>query len=84
MVNILESVESKNIEKASMLIHKLKPSLTMIGLDQERKKIRNLDKDITQGYDLSKVKRIIEDLQRVIDKQIPILKQQIDKLKAYV
>jgi hypothetical protein len=52
----------------------------MIGLEKEREKIKNLDKEITQGYDLSKVKRIIEDLQLIIDKQIPILKQQIAKL----
>jgi PAS domain S-box-containing protein len=80
MINIFEAIERRDIDKVSMLIHKLKPSLMMIGLEKEREKIKNLDKEITQGYDLSKVKRIIEDLQLIIDKQIPILKQQIAKL----
>jgi PAS domain S-box-containing protein len=80
MTGIFEAIDKKDIDKASMLIHKLKPSLMMIGLEKEREKIKNLDKEITQGYDLSKVKRIIEDLQQIIDKQIPILKQQIAKL----
>lgn len=85
LFNDLENaISNLDVEKASLLIHKLKPSLTMIGLEEERMKIKDLDIQISNGFPFSKVKPVVKKLKTVVKRQVPLIQKQIQKIKTHV
>ncbi len=79
-VVIDELIIQKNLETLAQHVHKLKPTLGMVGLTDLEESIKEFETKLKQGSDFDNIQLQWNDFQKNLEKSIPDLKATLQKL----
>jgi len=72
--------ETKDWPNLASAAHKLKPTLAMVGLSELEEKMRQLENSARQDKDVNLIEEYCHDFMIEIDKVLPILETELQKL----
>ena len=83
MSEIEESFIAGNTEFLRQKVHKLKPTLSFVGLTLAAGKAEMIEKKCKETYEVGQLTDLYNDLKMVLRELIPAVEEEFESLKAY-